>query len=231
MAEIQQLIEADGRTLQEILTQSGLSEEQLRGKLKEELGIDAMIERMVGPVKPTDEEIKKYFEENKERYAQPEQLSTSHILLGFKGDPRDPNFEPSPEEKAELKTKAEATLKRVQAGEDFAKVAKQVSTGPSGPQGGDLDYNPRGAMVPEYEEAAWNLKPDEVSEIVETQFGFHIIKHTGHKDAQPADFEQVKFGIKEQLQAGNRGPNLQQVVDKLRQDAKIEVVQPTTNPE
>lgn len=105
----------------------------------------------------------------------PEKVQASHILVSYKGSSRDPKVTRTKEEAKKL---AEKLLKEVKAGTEFSKIAKEHSNCPSGKKGGDLGMFGRKQMVPPFEKAAFSLKPGEVSDIVETRFGYHIIKRT-----------------------------------------------------
>ena len=117
------------------------------------------------------DEIKKYYEDNRFRYTDlEEQVRARHILLKVDKDAKE-------EVKAEVRAKIEGILARVRSGEDFADLAREFSEDPgSGKKGGDLGYNPRGRMVPEFDKVMFALKPGDISDVVETQYGFHIIK-------------------------------------------------------
>lgn len=184
-AKIDRLVARQGGTLESFYTENKTNEVELRKQIKEELAAIAVIEERAGPVKPTDEDVKKFFDENKEKLNQPEKLRISHILLGYSGNARDPNFKPDPKEKEMLRAQAEEILAKVKAGEDFAKLAAEKLSCPSKAEGGDLGLAERdGGFVKEFEEAAWKLKPGEVSPVVETMFGFHIIKVTDQRPAK-----------------------------------------------
>lgn len=226
LAQFRALVEADGKSLEDIMARSGRSEADFRNEIRGQLAAEIIVGRMIEPVDPTPPEIEAFFDAHKDEMGEPEKLRTSHILLGYKGNPRDPNFKPSEEEKAELSKQAQATLERVKAGEDFAAVAREVSTGPSAADGGDLDFNPRGRMVPAYDAAAWILEDGEISGIVETQFGYHIIKRTGHNDGAGPDFETVKGQIEMNLRNQKMQNDLPLAVAKLRQDATVEIAGP-----
>ena len=119
------------------------------------------------------EDVERSYNEHLGTYTTPEQIRASHILLKTEG-----------KNEAEVKAKAESALKEAKAGGDFAALAKKYSEDDSNaPQGGDLDYFSRGRMVPEFETAAFALAPGEISDLVKTQFGFHIIKVTDRKPA------------------------------------------------
>jgi peptidyl-prolyl cis-trans isomerase D len=124
-------------------------------------------------------EVERFYNEHVGTYTTPEQVRASHILLKTDG-----------KNDADVKAKAESVLKEVKAGGDFAALAKKYSEDDSNaPQGGDLDYFPRGRMVPEFDAAAFNLKPGETSDLVKTQFGYHIIKVTDRKPAIVRDLK------------------------------------------
>jgi peptidyl-prolyl cis-trans isomerase D len=121
-------------------------------------------------VEMTDEQLARYYEEHKEEFRQEEQVRARHILfkLAQQG---------GAEEEDRVRAEAEAALRRIQAGEDFAALASQLSQDPaSAQQGGDLGFFKRGEMVKPFEEVAFALKPEMVSEPVRTDFGYHLIK-------------------------------------------------------
>lgn len=148
---------------------------------------------LMGQVSVTDAEVKQYYEENAAKLQGNEQRQASHILIGF-------NSSASPAEKAAAKEKAEAILKQVKANPNsFEKLAIENSqdTG-SASKGGDLGSFGRGAMVKPFEDAAFSMKVGEISDLVESEFGYHIIKLTGIT-GESSDFESMKLKIKAEL--------------------------------
>ncbi|MCM3630368.1 peptidylprolyl isomerase [Paenibacillus glycanilyticus] len=160
------------------LSQYGMTEESLR----QDAGVQVKIRKILEPqVKVTDEDIKAYYDENKASMSTPEQIRASHILVATKEE-------------------AEAILKDLQGGADFATLAKEKSTDPgSKDKGGDLDFFGKGTMDPAFEEAAFALKKGELSGIVQTSYGYHIIKKTDEKAAVTPTLEEKKEDIKTQL--------------------------------
>jgi foldase protein PrsA len=150
--------------------------------MKKDIGMSLKIEELLRPsISITEEEMKEYFEENKETFAVEEQVKASHILTETE------------EAVAEVKEKLDA-------GEDFAELAKEYSIDEANKNyGGDLGIVKRGEMVPEFEEAAFSMEAGSISEPVKTQFGYHIIKVDDKKEAREADFEQSKEQIEEIL--------------------------------
>lgn len=138
----------------------------------------------------TDEDIASYYEQNKKRYTVEEQRRASHILIGLKKDA-------SAADKAAARTKAEKILAQLrQTPGDFAKLAKENSDDPgSAEKGGDLDFFGPGMMVKPFEDAAYKLKQGEISDIVQSDFGFHIIRVTEIKPGSVKPLDQVKSEI------------------------------------
>ena len=137
----------------------------------------------------TPTEVQSYYNGNITQYQTPEQVRASHILLNTAG-----------KDEAAVRKQAEDILQQVKAGADFAELAKKYSEDEgSKPNGGDLDYFSRGRMVPEFEAAAFALEVGQVSDIVKSQFGFHIIKVVDKKPAVTRSLDEVRPQIEEQL--------------------------------
>ena len=137
----------------------------------------------------TPDDVQRQYESNQDQFSTPEQVRASHILFKTEG-----------KDEAEVRKQAEAVLKRAKSGEDFAKLANQYTEEEVGKtRGGDLDFFGRGAMAKEFEEASFALKPGDVSDIVKTQFGLHIIKVTDRKEAAKKSLDEVRAQIEDQL--------------------------------
>jgi peptidyl-prolyl cis-trans isomerase C len=174
-----------------LLTAYGTSfsnyEQNVRAKLMFEKLIEVEIAGKID--KPTDDQARAYYDENIQQFRKPEKIHTKHILIR-PADSNDPN-----QAKAQAEIKAKNLLKQLQAGADFNDLAKQHSACPSGKNGGDLGMQDRGTFVPEFEKAAYALKPGQLSDIVQTNFGFHIIKLIEHIDAETTSFDSAKDEI------------------------------------
>ncbi len=200
----------------ERIKKSYLSEAEFANRLKEaqltitdvkkDLRATLYLRKLLEKTNPiTEDALKKHFQKNKSSFNTPEQRRASHILV---------------------KTKKEAQVikKRLDKGEDFAKVAQEKSIDPSGQNGGDLGRFGRGQMVPRFEEAAFTLEVNKISGIIETEFGFHIIKVTEKIAAQSFTFEQKKAEVREALQQQLVQEKSLAYVEKLKREAKIEKI-------
>ena len=201
------------------LKAADLTPKSLEALLRKDIIINNLVVKEIVPkVTVTDDEAKKFYDENKEKlFKRPEQIRASHILCGV--DPK-----ATKEEKEKAKEKAEKLLKEIKAGKDFAELAKANSTCPSSVKGGDLGFFGKGQMVPAFESAAFALKPGEVSNVVETQFGYHIIKVTEKKDAGSASFDEVKARIVDYLKNMKTQKGVLEYIAKLKEKAKIEKI-------
>jgi peptidyl-prolyl cis-trans isomerase C len=171
-----------------------------------------------GKINVTEDDAKKYYDENPKRFETPEQIRASHILI--KSELTDPNADPN-EAKAKAKTKTQDLLEQIKGGADFAELAKAHSTCPSAPNGGDLDFFPRGQTTPPFEKAAFELEVGQISDIVETEYGYHIIKVTDHKDAGVTSFEQAKDNITGQLTREKQSAFADEYIESLKAAANI----------
>ncbi len=203
---------------QKAVKAAGLTDSEMKTLMRKEIVINYLLEKeVVDKVKVGDDEVKKFYEDNKDKFKTDEKVRASHILIGV-------DEKASAADKKKAKEKAEAIRKRLLAGEDFATVAKKESTDPgSAAQGGDLGYFSKQQMVPEFADAAFALKPGEISDVVETKFGYHIIKVQDKKPAGIATFDEAKNWIEERLKSQKIQKGVNEYLEKLRKDAKIEM--------
>jgi peptidyl-prolyl cis-trans isomerase C len=197
----------------------GLTLEQLKSQAKTSLEVAKVIETEVNSkVAVQDPEVKGFYDQNMERFKQGDTVHAAHILIGLPQGA-------TAEQKTEAKTKAAAVLKTVKAGGDFATLARANSSDQGSAQnGGDLGFFPKGQMTPAFEEAAFKLKPGTVSPLVETPFGFHIIKVIERRAPRTAPFAEVSGQIKDFLTQGQREQKLEQFVEQVKAKGKIEIL-------
>jgi peptidyl-prolyl cis-trans isomerase C len=202
----------------EMLKSRGVTLERLRQETADTLAVNSMLEQEVEPkVQVKDADIKTFYGENKARFRQEDAVHASHILIRV-----DPNADAST--KAKARAEIDGVLKQIRRGADFAALAKKHSQDPgSAANGGDLGFFTRGQMVPTFEAAAFALKPGQTSNIVETQFGYHIIKVTEAKPGRDLGFDEVKDQISEYLRQQRRDQEGQAFVDRLKAKAKIDI--------
>jgi peptidyl-prolyl cis-trans isomerase D len=158
------------------------------------------------------QDVQRYYEDNKERYSTPEQVRASHILLKTEG-----------KDEAAVRQQAEDVLAKVKGGADFAALATKVSEDEaSAVKGGDLDFFGRGAMVKEFEDAAFSMKPGDISGLVKSQFGFHIIKVTDRKAAATQSLDEVRVQIEDQV----KSERAQKEADRIAADLAGKLTKP-----
>jgi peptidyl-prolyl cis-trans isomerase D len=168
----------------------------------------------------TDAQLQAAYNQNKEQYRNPERVKVRHILLKTTEKPAS--------EEPKVKAKAEDLLKQIKAGGNFSELAKKNSedTG-SAQNGGELpDWVTRGQMVPEFEQAAFTLKPGTTSDLVKTQYGYHIVQVLQHEDARLRPYEEVKAEIAAQIKKQRVGDQMQQIADKAQTALQKDPVHP-----
>ncbi len=194
-----------------------ITEAKLREDARTDLLVSKLLDQEVNQkvlVKPTD--IAAFYEKNPDRFQQGETLRASHILIMVPA-------QATPQARAALRNRAEAALRAAKAGQDFAKLARQYSQDSSARQGGDLGFFPRGQMVPAFDQAAFALAPGQVSDLVETQFGFHIIKAVEKRPARVVPFAEVAGQIEQFLEQEQRQEKGKALVNQLKAKGKVQI--------
>ena len=198
------------------LSKANLSEAAIKSQFKRGMVIQQFIDKQfVQKITVSDKESKAYYDSNPDSFKQPEQIRASHILI---------KVDPGAEElrKVEARKKLEKIQEKVQKGEDFAVIAKEFSEGPSSTKGGDLGYFGRGQRVKPFEEAAFTLRPGEVSDIVETEYGYHLIKVIDRKPETTIAYEDIKDRLEHHLKQEKVQRELSLYVERLKEKGKVE---------
>jgi peptidyl-prolyl cis-trans isomerase C len=196
----------------------GLTVEKLRDEARTDMLVSQLMqEQVAAKVSVGQADVKTFYDENIERFKQGESVKASHILF------RLPENADSPAKK-ETRARAEKVLASVRSGGDFAALARDNSQDPgSAAQGGDLGFFARGQMVPVFEEAAFALKPGEVSGIVESDFGFHIIKVAERRPARTIPLDEVDEDVMQFLTEQKRQEKSEAFIQELKTKSKIEI--------
>lgn len=191
--------------------------EEIELMLNDLIASEYLRKEVVGKINVTEDDMKLYYKTHEEEFKTPEMVRARHILIKV-------NKSASEEEKKRAREKVEDILKRIKTGEDFAKLASEFSDDPgSKNKGGDLGFFPKGRMVPDFEKVAFSLKPGEVSDIVETPFGFHIIKVEERKDSVLEPYEKIKDKVKERVFNDFRKARVDEFIEKAMKDAGVEL--------
>jgi len=178
--------------------------EQIK-KMTEQILVQVLIEReILDKIKVNDEEVSEYYEQNKDSFTEKEQVHLYNILV-------------------ETEEEAQDVLEQLKAGGDFSEIAKEKSTGPSAAQGGDLGYLTKGTIIPEIEEVVYALELEELSEVVKTDFGFHILKITEKKPETVKALEEVKEDIIQTLLPVKQKEAFENLLEELKGKVEIEI--------
>lgn len=204
---------------EQALDQQELTEKKLYGLIKRELTVRKVrTVKIVPTAKPvTDADVAEFYEANKEKLVETEKVSASHILIKVDADASD-------QERVVAKNKIQNILKEARSGSDFAELAKKHSQCPSASQGGELGYFERGKMVEPFGETAFSLQPGEISDIVETQFGYHIILLKDKKPGKQLKLEDVSSQIRQFLYDQEMDIALEKWLEPIRKKASIKIL-------
>ena len=185
-------------------------EEKLQD-LRKRLIVESFLKKKVEvESKVSDEEMKKFYEQNADKFKSGEQIKASHILVKTEKEAKD-------------------IVGQLKAGGNFEELAKKNSSDSSAAKGGDLGWFGKGSMVPAFEKAALALKEGQISDVVKSDFGFHIIKLTGKRPAGVRPFEEVKEQIKGAIMPTKQQEVFQKIKEELKKDAKITIKEDVLN--
>jgi peptidyl-prolyl cis-trans isomerase C len=196
------------------LESMGLTLEQVRKDIRDNERIRKLYEEETGKIPDaTDAEIAAYYEENARQFTKGEEVEARHILIGAR--------DVDDTQKVAAKAKAEGLRKQLLEGADFAALAAANSDCPSKADGGSLGSFGRGRMVPAFEQVAFTLATNVISEVVETPFGYHIIQVTGRTDGGKTSLEEAHGQLADQLSARKKNEVFETFIEGLRAKAKI----------
>jgi len=206
---------SDDEAFRKMMDQFNLTEDIIRSDIAREIAIKKLIEqRFVKNVTVSEAEAKKYYEKSKENFHQPESVKASQILIKVPENA-------TPEEKEKARARILEIKKKLDEGADFAALAKQFSEGPRAANAGDLGYFRRGQMVKPFEDAAFALKPGEISDVVETRFGYHLIKVTDRTNASIIPFDELHERIAVYLKQQKLQSMLTNYVEELKKTSTV----------
>lgn len=206
----------DDATYKSELAAQGMTEAEIKSDIGKTLLVEDYITSKYGPtIKIEDSDTLEFYKGNSQYFSKPEQVRASHILI---------KVEPDAEEsvKKDAIERINAIQDRIAAGEEFSDLARALSEGPSNVNGGDLGSFGRGQMVKSFEDAVFAMNIGDVSDVVETQFGYHLIKLTAKEAASTVPLEEVKAKIVDHLTQVKMAEMINSYVASIKPDAKIE---------
>ncbi len=203
-----------------LIAAQGATVEQVKENLKKSLPFQNLLEMQFdGKVDVTIDDANDYYVKNASQFQVPEQVRASHILIT--PDLSDPNTDPNQAQAQALEKAMELLAEVKKPDADFAQLAKENSKCPSAASGGDLNFFARGQMVPEFDEAAFALDPNQISDVVETKFGYHIIKVTDKNEASTKTFDEVSEDIVAMLENQKKQQIAKDYFESLKAQATI----------
>jgi len=203
--------------LDRALAEQGLDRAAFRAQVRRELESYQVLQvKMRGRVKVSDEDLTNYYRTHPQEFGGEQEIHVRHIFLPLPEGA-------SAQEEARARAAGEKVLQRLRTGEEFAKLAREVSKGPSAQDGGDLGWLRRGTIQKALEEAAFALKDGQISGLVRAGPGLHVVKVDGRRTGGERSFEEAKDEIRAHLTDEQVGATRQQVLDELRRAAVIEV--------
>jgi peptidyl-prolyl cis-trans isomerase C len=204
------------QAFKESLAEEKVTEESVKSKIKRNLAVQQFVEKEFGAnLNVSEAESKAFYDQHPEYFTQPESIRASEIIIMV-----DPKADAA--KKEEARKKLEDIQKRLQKGEDFAKLAKDFSQSADAAQGGDLGIVPKGRMPKAFDDAAFSLKPGEVSGIVETDLGFQLIKVQEKTPEKAVPFKDVEEKIRQHLENQKVKQRVDEYLNEVKKTAKIE---------
>ena len=194
-----------------------ISEAELKSQLRKSIAIQQLVDKkFVQKIDVPEKEVKAFYQSHPNSFKEPEQVRARHIIIKV-------DSEADESKKSAAIKKLKEIQKRLGNGEDFEMLAKAYSEGPSAANGGDLGYFTKGQMVKPFEKAAFDLSPGKVSDIIETEFGYHLIQVIDKKPESTIEYESIKDKIQNYLKQRKVQEEVNLYIEKLKDNAKVEI--------
>ncbi len=193
-----------------------ISEAELTSQIRRDVAVNQLIaKQFADKISVPEKDVKRFYDENPKAFIKPEQIKASHILIKV-------DSQADESKKTEARKKIEEIQDKIKKGSDFAALAKESSQCPSSANGGDLGLFGHGQMAKPFEDAAFSLAPGEVSGIVETSFGYHLIKLTDKKPRETVTYKDAKANIQKYLKQLELQEQVSAYTEELEKKAKVE---------
>lgn len=196
------------RSLKQALRQQNTSETEVQSRIRKQLRMQKFLDQEVGMISVSETEARQHFRQNRGEYDRPEQVRTRHILV---------------KDDTGAQEKIGQAQREIEEGMEFEEAARKYSEGPSATKGGDLGYISRDQVVGKFADAAFALKPGNVSDPVKTRFGYHLIKVEEHRDTKTAKYRDVSDTIIETVREQKKRQKWQQLLQRLREQSTVEI--------
>ncbi len=191
--------------------------EQIELLTRDFLAMQYLSKEVADKIEASESDMKLYYKIHENEFRSPEMVRARHILMKAERSAPD-------DKKKEVQEKIKNILKRINGGEDFAKLAGELSEDPgTKAKGGDLGFFPRGKMAPEFEAIVFSMKQGEVKGIIETEFGYHIVKLEERKESAIEPYENVRDKVKEKVQNELKKARVDEFMEKAMKDAGVEL--------
>jgi len=198
------------------LSDRGYTRDSIKQQMIRQIIIEKLVNQEVyGNIEIAEKEMKDFYDKNTSYFNKGPQIKARHILIELGKDAGEA-------EEKEARSTLDEVQTKLENGEKFADLAKEYSEGPSAEKGGDLGFFQKGQMVEPFDKVAFNLEPGEVSDIVKTQFGLHLIKVEDTKESSSKSYTEVKEQIRQYLRSQETSTEVEKYVEKLKEDANIE---------
>lgn len=205
----------DEQGYRQALTEMSFTEAMFNARMKDGLTVKTLIDQaVIQKVSVSDQQVRSFYDQNPELFRRPEQVKASHILIQVP-----PNADEA--KKADALATLKALKQRIDKGDNFATLAMEHSDCPSKTKGGDLGFFSRDQMVQPFSEAAFSLQPGQVSDVVTTRFGYHLIRVTERRPAATMAFNDVKEVISKRLHTEQEGNKIDAYLEDLKKHAEI----------
>ncbi|MBI3378331.1 MAG: peptidylprolyl isomerase [Nitrospirae bacterium] len=204
------------KAFKDALKKSGMTMPVFEEKVRKNLVVEKLIEKEV-KVSLTDNDLEEYYKKNTEKFKEPEAVRLGYVYV--KINPSEPDG------RKKAKERAKEAYSKIKSGSDFAQIAQTYSHDMSRVKGGDVGFVHRGMMPQDIEKAAFSLKVGQLSEIIETDIGFHILKVEEKRASRQVSFKEVKDKLKKELTESMQKNRLESLIKRLRENAKIQYIQ------